>query len=169
MVGPFKPANVMLDGNFNAKLCDFGLVTQLTHAITSREAKIVIGTPAYMDPLFQHTGQITAGLDVYSFGVLLLEVVCGTRPVPVMLADGKLTDNTLIDKVRKCRERNAILDAAHELLRGREFDKEIEEALLIGLRCVEARRGDRPTIQIVLADLLRLTANSTASSYVASV
>ena len=147
-----KPGNVMLDRDSNAKLCDFGLVTQLTHAITSRSTNNIIGTQGYMDPAYRNTGKITKESDVYSFGVLLLEVVCGEEPV---LIDGA-GKNSLIEKVRECEKRNAILDAAAQQLRG-EFDEEIKAALSIGLCCVETRRGDRPTIQIVLGRLLSLT------------
>ncbi|XP_044321214.1 cysteine-rich receptor-like protein kinase 8 [Triticum aestivum] len=147
-----KPGNVMLDRDSNAKLCDFGLVTQLTHAITSRSTNNIIGTQVYMDPAYRNTGKITKESDVYSFGVLLLEVVCGEEPV---LIDGA-GKNSLIEKVRECEKRNAILDAADQQLRG-EFDEEIKAALSIGLCCVETRRGDRPTIQIVLGRLLSLT------------
>ncbi|VAH54959.1 unnamed protein product [Triticum turgidum subsp. durum] len=147
-----KPGNVMLDRDSNAKLCDFGLVTQLTHAITSRSTNNIIGTQVYMDPAYRNTGKITKESDVYSFGVLLLEVVCGEEPV---LIDGA-GKNSLIEKVRGCEKRNAILDAADQQLRG-EFDEEIKAALSIGLCCVETRRGDRPTIQIVLGRLLSLT------------
>ncbi|KAF7012764.1 hypothetical protein CFC21_026923 [Triticum aestivum] len=152
-----KPGNVMLDRDSNAKLCDFGLVTQLTHAITSRSTNNVIGTQGYMDPAYQSTGQVTKGSDVYSFGVLLLEVVCGVAPNLI----GSPPKNSLIEKVRECCERNAILDAADQRLRGN-FDEEIKGVLLIGLRCVETSRGDRPSIQIVLADLVSIAAKSTS-------
>nr|XP_020178909.1 leucine-rich repeat receptor-like serine/threonine-protein kinase BAM2 [Aegilops tauschii subsp. strangulata] len=72
-----KPANVMLDMDFNAKLCDFGLATQLTCAATSRSTNNIFGTQGYMDPSFQQTGKVTRDSDVYSFGVLPLELVRG--------------------------------------------------------------------------------------------
>ncbi|KAF7019836.1 unnamed protein product [Triticum aestivum] len=154
-----KPANVMLDMDFTAKLCDFGLVTQLTRAATSRSTNNIIGTLGYMDPLYQQNGQVTKESDVYSFGVLLLEVLCGVAPILI----GNPLKNSLIENVRECRGRNAILDAAHQRLRG-EYDEEIKGALLIGLHCVETRRGDRPTIRIVLSNLVSLTASHVVMS-----
>ncbi|CAM0901479.1 unnamed protein product [Alopecurus aequalis] len=149
-----KPANVMLDRNFNAKLCDFGLVTQLTHAITSRPADVVIGSIGYMDPLCQQNLKITVDSDIYSFGVLMLEVICGIKPVVIDNAK-----NTLIEHVRECDERNAILDAALPQLTG-VSDEEIKRALLLGLRCVKKNRSDRPTTQAVLAELVSMAAKS---------
>ncbi|KAM3391749.1 hypothetical protein ACQJBY_013075 [Aegilops geniculata] len=146
-----KPGNVMLDRNFRAKLCDFGLVTQLTHAVTSVSTEVVIGTQAYMDPLCWKNKKISKDSDVYSFGVLLLEVLCAAKPILLDIA-GK---NTLIERVRECQKKNAIFIAADTRL-GTEFKDKIEGALSIGLHCVEARRGDRPTIAIVLSLLRRM-------------
>jgi serine/threonine protein kinase len=145
-----KPGNVMLDRDFNAKLCDFGLVTQLTHAATSRSTNNVIGTQGYMDPSFQENGQVVRESDVYSFGVLLLEVVCGQKPQLIQV--DRHTKNSLVEMVREYENRGAILDAADKNLRGN-FDDEIKGALIIGLHCVKERRGDRPTIKIVLSNL----------------
>ncbi|KAF7012765.1 hypothetical protein CFC21_026924 [Triticum aestivum] len=158
-----KPGNVMLDRDSNAKLCDFGLVTQLTHAITSRSTSNIIGTQGYMDPAYQSTGKVTRASDVYSFGVLLLEVVCGEEPI----LTGNPLKNSLVEKVRECYERDAILDAADQRLRGNS-DEEIRGALLTGLRCVEKSRGDRPTMQIVLAELVSIAAKSTWYNRLAS-
>ncbi|XP_044335813.1 probable L-type lectin-domain containing receptor kinase S.5 [Triticum aestivum] len=145
-----KPGNVMLDRDFNAKLCDFGLVTQLTHAVTSRSTGNIIGTPAYMDPSFEENGKVIRESDVYSFGVLLLEVVCGVKPKLIPI--DRDTKNSLIEMVREYEKKNAILNAADQHLRGK-FDDQIKGALLIGLHCVKTNRGDRPTIQIVLSKL----------------
>lgn len=156
-----KPLNVMLDRDSNAKLCDFGLVTQLTHNITSRLTSNVIGTRGYMDPAYQSTGKVTRASDVYSFGVLLLEVVCGEEPILI----GNPPKNSLIEKVLECNGRDMILNAADQRLRGNS-DGEIKGALLIGLRCVATNRGDRPTIQIVLAELVSIAAHNRHTSAV---
>ncbi|XBI60650.1 hypothetical protein VPH35_041555 [Triticum aestivum] len=132
--------------DFNPKLCDFGLVTQLTHAATSRSTNNLIGTQGYMDPSFEQYGNVTTHSDAYSFGVLLLEVVCGVAPILI----GNPLRNSLIENVQECHGRSAILDAADKRLRGK-YDEEIKGMLLIGIHCVETRRSDRPTIRIVLS------------------
>ncbi|XP_037482605.1 receptor like protein kinase S.2-like [Triticum dicoccoides] len=151
-----KPCNVVLDRNLNAKLCDFGIAMQLTHDITSCETDNIIGTLGYMDPTYIRCGTVSRESDVYGFGVLLLEVVCGQNPIMIY----NPPKNSLIEMVQECGRRNAIIDAADQRLRG-EFDEEIKGALLIGLWCVEERRDERPTIQIVLSRLIGLAAKST--------
>lgn len=154
-----KPANVLLDMDFNAKLSDFGLVTQINHTQTSRQTNNVIGTRSYIDPEFVNTGKTCAQSDVYSLGVMLLEVVCGEKPM--IMYDGK---NSLIEKVQRCQERNAILEVADRRLKGRRFDDEITRVLELGLMCVRADRHLRPHIKRLRDSLTQLTAGPLPSS-----
>jgi len=134
-----KPANVMLDNAFNAKLCDFGLVTQVRHTQTSRSTNNVGGTPGYIDPVYTTTYRVTRQSDVYSFGIVLLEVACGKKPI----IQG--TENMLVENVRTCYQRNEILQAVDRRLRG-PFDEQIKRVLKIGLLCVQQDRHLRPHI-----------------------
>ncbi|KAH9302166.1 hypothetical protein KI387_013749 [Taxus chinensis] len=90
-----KPSNVMLDAEFNARLGDFGLARLIEHddtnpAVTTRLA----GTPGYVAPECGYTGKATAESDVFSFGIVLLEVATGRRAVERKspLGDGNLVD-----------------------------------------------------------------------------
>lgn len=137
-----KPANVMLDRNWNAKLADFGLVTQLRRTQTSRPTDNVIGTLSYMDPAYMNTGKVSEHCDIYNFGVVLLEIVCGKRP-SILQGSGNTSKNSLIEMVRQYDRRNIILEAADKVLRG-QSDNEIEAVLQLGLECVHSDRRDRP-------------------------
>ncbi|KAH7849281.1 hypothetical protein Vadar_015562 [Vaccinium darrowii] len=76
-----KANNIMLDAEFNARLGDFGLARALDNEKTSYvEAESVSGTRGYMAPELWQTGKATELSDVYAFGAVLLEVVCGRRP-----------------------------------------------------------------------------------------
>ncbi|KAL0907606.1 hypothetical protein M5K25_022025 [Dendrobium thyrsiflorum] len=77
----FKPSNILLDEHWNAKLSDFGLARQgptegLTHVSTA-----VVGTIGYAAPEYIQTGRLTAKSDIWSYGIVLYELITGRRPM----------------------------------------------------------------------------------------
>ncbi|RVX10185.1 L-type lectin-domain containing receptor kinase IX.1 [Vitis vinifera] len=75
-----KSSNVMLDSDFNAKLGDFGLARLVDHGKGSHTT-VLSGTMGYMAPECLMTGKASKETDVYSFGIVALEICCGRRPV----------------------------------------------------------------------------------------
>ncbi|KAG5234647.1 G-type lectin S-receptor serine/threonine-protein kinase [Salix suchowensis] len=76
-----KPQNILLDPKFNAKISDFGL-SKLTDREMSEVQLSMRGTPGYLAPEWHKAlGHVTVKVDVYSFGIVLLEVVCARRNV----------------------------------------------------------------------------------------
>ncbi|VAI38373.1 unnamed protein product [Triticum turgidum subsp. durum] len=72
--GDIKPANILLDDNFNAKISDFG-ISRLVNTDSALFTEHVMGSIGYMDPLFARTGRLTTKSDVYSFGIVLVELI----------------------------------------------------------------------------------------------
>jgi serine/threonine protein kinase len=137
----------MLGKSFNAKLCDFGLVKQISNSKTSRSTDSIRGTKGYVDPAYANTGRACEKNDIYSFGIVMLEVVCCERPS--VIQNGDRIMNNLVEKVRACHQRNAILDAADERLRG-QSDEQLQRVLIIGLLCVHPDPDQRPHTRKVL-------------------
>jgi serine/threonine protein kinase len=145
-----KPSNVMLDDEFEAKLGDFGLVRPVSTGQGSLRDTTMVGSWGYMDPRCITTGTVSTASDIYSFGVLLLEVATGEEPVVVPDEESGLFPNTLVDAVRRSYARGAVLEMADDRLNG-EFDMaQMERVLRVGLLCVQEDRGSRPGIKDVL-------------------
>ncbi|PWA52447.1 hypothetical protein CTI12_AA454350 [Artemisia annua] len=77
----FKTSNILLDEDFNPKLSDFGLARQGPPAGLSHVSTVVVGTVGYAAPEYVQTGRLTAKSDVWSFGVVLYELITGRRAV----------------------------------------------------------------------------------------
>ncbi|MCD7467230.1 Proline-rich receptor-like protein kinase perk4 [Datura stramonium] len=86
-----KGANILLDNNFEAKVADFGLAKLAADNFTHVSTRIM-GTFGYLAPEYASTGKLTEKSDVYSYGVVLLELITGHRPVDVISDGDNLVD-----------------------------------------------------------------------------
>ncbi|KAA8524010.1 hypothetical protein F0562_010559 [Nyssa sinensis] len=73
-----KPQNILLDKEFNAKMSAFGLA-KLIEMDQSHVSTAVKGTPGYIAPELIHKGNVSVKVDVYSFGIVILEIICGKK------------------------------------------------------------------------------------------
>ncbi|XP_050261134.1 L-type lectin-domain containing receptor kinase IX.1-like [Quercus robur] len=132
-----KLSNIMLDSNFNAKLGDFGLARLVDHDKGSRTTTSA-GTLGYMDPNYMATGKASKESDVYSFGIVALEIATGKSPTDQSTTQG------LLKLVRELYKRRKVLEAADQRL-GEGFDKqEMKCLLIVGLWCSHPNHKRRP-------------------------
>jgi serine/threonine protein kinase len=110
-----KSSNVLLNAEFDAYLGDFGLARLIDHQ-KMEKTTLMAGTLAYMAPEMPYTGKATKETDIYSFGVLILEVVCGQRPVD-SFGDLDPEDVVLLHRVWRAHEDNNLLSTVDPRLR----------------------------------------------------
>ncbi|KAH1113404.1 hypothetical protein J1N35_006782 [Gossypium stocksii] len=105
-----KGANILIDNNFEAMVADFGLV-RLTAENHTHVSTRVMGTFGYLAPEYASTGKLTEKSDVFSFGIMLLELITGKPPVDLT---NKMED-TLVDWARPLLDR-ALATGNHDEL-----------------------------------------------------
>ncbi|XP_057983465.1 probable L-type lectin-domain containing receptor kinase S.5 [Malania oleifera] len=144
-----KASNIMLDSEFNACLGDFGLARTIQHhENTHHSTKEIAGTPGYMAPESFHIGRATAETDVYAFGVLLLEVVCGRKPGNQNEQNN--FSNSIVDWVWEYYRRERITDVVDFQL-NEDFEQAQAECLLmLGLACSHPNPHQRPSMRTAL-------------------
>ncbi|XP_052172086.1 L-type lectin-domain containing receptor kinase S.4-like [Diospyros lotus] len=144
-----KASNVLLDSELNGRLGDFGLARLYEHG-TNPGTTRVVGTMGYLAPELPRTGKATTRSDVYAFGALLLEVVCGRRPIEPNAPPEELV---LVDWVWEKWEKGSVLDVVDPKLGG-EFDEiEVVMVFKLGLMCSNNAPLSRPSIRQVLSYL----------------
>ncbi|KAL6656791.1 hypothetical protein ACP70R_004571 [Stipagrostis hirtigluma subsp. patula] len=144
-----KPSNVMLDSAFNAKLGDFGLARLVDHDRGS-QTTVIAGTMGYLAPECVTTGKASKESDVYSFGILALEIACGRKPVVLKEDDDKIK---LVQWVWDLYGRNEILNAVDPRLDGAFDECEAVCLMVVGLWCAHPDYNFRPSIRQVISVL----------------
>ncbi|RZC64275.1 hypothetical protein C5167_007966 [Papaver somniferum] len=138
-----KSSNIMLDSNFNAKLGDFGLARLMDHGLGLQSTGLA-GTLGYLAPEYISTGKASKESDVFSFGVVALEIACGRKSVDCM---EEVSDVGLVEWVWDLYDRDAVLAAIDHKL-NLDFDANQAECLMVvGLWCAHPDRSVRPSIR----------------------
>ncbi|KAK8930628.1 L-type lectin-domain containing receptor kinase S.4 [Platanthera zijinensis] len=140
-----KASNVLLDGELNGRLGDFGLAKLHEHGANPSTTRVV-GTLGYLAPELTRTGKATESSDVFAFGALVLEVVCGRRPIEPKAMPEELI---LVDWVWELWSKNRWPEAVDIQLRGAYDVEEAEVAIKVGLLCSQPVPSSRPTMREV--------------------
>ncbi|XP_076952678.1 G-type lectin S-receptor-like serine/threonine-protein kinase SD2-5 [Bidens hawaiensis] len=141
-----KPQNILLDNDFNAKVSDFGL-SRLIDKNQSQVMTSIKGTPGYIAPEWRNS-IITEKHDVYSFGIVLLETLCGRKIFDRFQPE---ESEHLLFVFQKCSELGTLLDMVDQhsedmLL----HNTEVVEMMKVAAWCLQTNLKKRPSMSAVV-------------------
>ncbi|KAI5069376.1 hypothetical protein GOP47_0015677 [Adiantum capillus-veneris] len=154
----FKTSNILLDDDYNAKLSDFGLARDGPQGDRSHVSTRVMGTYGYAAPEYVMTGHLTSRSDIYSFGVVLLEILTGRRSMDKSRPSGQ---HNLVEWARPfLGDKKKVIWLVDPNLNGIYSAKGIQKVSSLAARCLARDPRGRPSMQQVL-DVLALLQSPT--------
>ncbi|XP_062169065.1 probable leucine-rich repeat receptor-like serine/threonine-protein kinase At3g14840 isoform X2 [Alnus glutinosa] len=144
-----KATNVLLDKNLNPKISDFGLA-KLDEEDNTHISTRVAGTYGYMAPEYALRGYLTDKADVYSFGIVALEIVSGRTNTSYR---AKETSFQLLDWALLLKEKESLLELVDPRLGSNYKKEEVMVMINVGLLCANTSAAVRPTMSAVVSML----------------
>ncbi|XP_059631081.1 putative receptor protein kinase ZmPK1 [Cornus florida] len=158
-----KPQNILLDSNYQPKVADFGLSKLFNRgSIGNSSFSRMRGTRGYMAPEWVFNLPITSKVDVYSYGVVMLEMITGRSPtgtVHAMDDNGGMEKRRLVtwlrEKMNETTGNGSWIEEIIDTAMDGEYDKNKMELLVrVALQCAEEDKNARPTMSKVVEMLL---------------
>nr|XP_011466400.1 PREDICTED: probable LRR receptor-like serine/threonine-protein kinase At1g06840 [Fragaria vesca subsp. vesca] len=144
-----KATNILLDSNYTAKVADFGLsrlapVQDDEGTGPGYVSTVVRGTPGYLDPEYFLTSQLTDKSDVYSLGIVFLELLTGVLPI----SHGK----NIVREVNMAHQ-SGLMFSIIDTRMGSYPSECVERFVALALRCCQDKQDDRPSMLDVVREL----------------
>ncbi|XP_073002911.1 probable receptor-like protein kinase At1g80640 [Typha latifolia] len=147
-----KSSNILLDSDFNAKISDFGLA--VTGGDHNKGCVTLSGTLGYVAPEYLLDGKLTEKSDVYAFGIVLLELVMGRKPVEKMAASQ--CQSIVTWAMPQLTDRSKLPNAVDPVIRNTMDLKHLYQVAAVAVLCVQPEPSYRPLITDVLHSLVPL-------------
>ncbi|CAN6449296.1 unnamed protein product [Victoria cruziana] len=141
-----KSSNILLDKQWNPKVSDFGLA-KLLGSERSYVTTRVMGTFGYVAPEYASTGMLNERSDVYSFGILIMEIISGRNPVDYKRPPGEVN---LVEWLKSMVANRNSEGVADPKLLEKPSSRALKRALLVALRCVDPDAQKRPKMGHVI-------------------
>nr|KYP61816.1 Cysteine-rich receptor-like protein kinase 10 [Cajanus cajan] len=146
-----KPSNILLDEHMIPKISDFGLARIVEISEDQGSTNIIVGTYGYMSPEYAMLGQFSEKSDVFSFGVMILEIISGKKNL--ISREPQHITNSLLHNVWKQWRDDTLLNTLDPTIIKNYSEIEVIRCIQIGLLCVQEDPNARPTIVTIISYL----------------
>ncbi|KDP20397.1 hypothetical protein JCGZ_05280 [Jatropha curcas] len=141
-----KPQNILLDDTFTARISDFGLA-KLLMSDQTRTQTVIRGTRGYVAPEWFRNMPITAKVDVYSYGVMLLEIICCRKGLDMERENEE--EVILADWAYDCYKQKRLDKLVEDEEEARNDSKRLEKLVMVAIWCIQEDPSLRPSMRTV--------------------
>lgn len=144
-----KASNVLLDSNYEPLVADFGFAKLIPDGVSHMTTRVK-GTLGYLAPEYAMLGKVSESCDVYSFGILLLEIITGRKPIE-KLANG--VKRTITEWAEPYISKGRFRDLVDPRLKGDFDETQLKRAINVAALCVQSEASKRPNMKEVVGML----------------